>query len=179
MNVWWWLSLCADIHLFGVRAEATSDNASVRVSWQWSRQGLLTCVDLVRVHYQPQRGSLMMYTVNNTTATSATLPNLQCNTDYTIWVYASGGKTGTTSVHRMVFLPARGRIAYVWWSLIQCTCNGPRPNSRSWKVIWPTDILLIQEKEAYTYTKREQKCGHIITKVEWAQTYNNRNKYEA
>ena len=37
-----------------------------------------------------------------------------------------------------------------------------------------TDILLIQEKEAYTYTKREQKCGHIITKVEWTQTYNER-----
>ena len=106
----WWLSHCADVpHPFGVRAEVTSDNTSIRVSWQWSRQDLLTCVDLVSVHYQPEGGSVMNYTVGNTTATSATLPNLQCNTDYTIWVYAKGGKTGTTSVHRMVFLPARGR----------------------------------------------------------------------
>ena len=61
---------------FGVRAEVTADNTSIRVSWQWSCQGVLTCVDLVRVHYQPEGGSLMMYTVDNTTATSATLPNL-------------------------------------------------------------------------------------------------------
>ena len=46
------------------------------------------CVDFIRVDYQPEGGSLMMYTVSNTTATSATLPNLQCNTEYTIWVYA-------------------------------------------------------------------------------------------
>ena len=31
---------------------ATADNTSIRVSWQWSRQGVLMCVDLVRVHYQ-------------------------------------------------------------------------------------------------------------------------------
>ena len=110
----WWLSHCADIpHPFGVRAEVTSDNTSIRVSWQWSRQDLLTCVDLVSVHYQPEGGSVMNYTVGNTTPTSATLPNLQCNTEYMIWVVARGGQTVTTSVHRMVFLPARGRIAYV------------------------------------------------------------------
>ena len=72
------------------------------------------CVDLVRVHYQHEGGSEMMYTVNNTTATSATLPNLQCNTEYTIWVHVSGDlnnggrMSGTRSVSRMVFLPARG-----------------------------------------------------------------------
>ena len=64
------------------------------------------CVDLVRVHYQPEGGSLMMYTVDNTTATSATLPNLQCDTEYTIWFVARGGQLG--SVSRMVFLPTRG-----------------------------------------------------------------------
>ena len=69
--------------LFGVRAEVTADNTSIRVSWQWSCQGVL---DLVRVHYQPEGSSLMMYTVDSITATSATLPNLQCNTNYTIWV---------------------------------------------------------------------------------------------
>ena len=70
------------------------------------------CVDLVRVLYQPEGGSLMRYTVGNTTATSATLPNLQCNTEYTISVYISGGRTGKRSVSRRVFLPARGSYAY-------------------------------------------------------------------
>ena len=63
-----------------VRAEVTADNTSIRVSWQWSCQGVL---DLVRVDYQPEGGSLMMYTVDITAATSATLTNIQCNTIYT------------------------------------------------------------------------------------------------
>ena len=70
------------------------------------------CVDLVRVNYQPEGGSLMRYTVGNTTATSATLHNLQCNTEYIIWVYTMGGQTGKTSVSRRVSLPARGSYAY-------------------------------------------------------------------
>ena len=64
----------------GVRAEVTADNTSIRVSWQWSCQGVL---DLVRVDYQPEGGSPMMYTVDITAATSVTLTNLQCNTIYT------------------------------------------------------------------------------------------------
>ena len=93
----------------GVRAEVTVDNASIRVSWQWSRLGVLTCVDLVTVRYQPDRGSLMRYTVDNTTSvTSSNLSNLQCNTEYAIWVYARGGPTSKTSIPRMVSLPARG-----------------------------------------------------------------------
>ena len=88
-----------------VRAEATRDNTSIRVSWEWSCQGVL---DLVRVHYQPEGGSLMMYTVNDTTATSATLPNLQCNTKYIIWVYYVQSGMVRTSVSRMVSQPARG-----------------------------------------------------------------------
>ena len=91
-----------------MRAEVTADNTSIKVAWEWSRQGVLMCVDLVRVHYQPEGGSLMMYTVDNTTATSATLPNLQCNTKYTIWVEARHARTGKTSVFKSVFLPARG-----------------------------------------------------------------------
>ena len=91
---------------FGVRAEVTGDNTSIRVSWQWSCQGVL---DLVRVHYQPEGGSLMMYTVDNTTAiTSATLSNLQCNTKYTIWVHARGGQINRKSGLKMVSLLARG-----------------------------------------------------------------------
>ena len=94
-----------------MRAEVTADNTSIRVSWQWSRQGLLMCVDLVRVRYQPEGGSLMMYTVSNTAATSATLLNLQCNTKattYTITLYASGLQINRTSATRMISLPARG-----------------------------------------------------------------------
>ena len=73
------------------------------------------CVDLVRVHYQPEGGSPMMYTVNNTTATNATLPNLQCNTGYTIWVYVESGsnETGNMSAPIMVFIPARGTCIYI------------------------------------------------------------------
>ena len=92
----------------GVRAEVTADNRSIIVSWEWSRQGVLMCVDLVRVDYQPEGGSLIMHTVDNTTATSATLPNLHCNTKYTVWVQARGGQINTTSTPRMVSLPARG-----------------------------------------------------------------------
>ena len=55
------------------------------------------CLDRVRVDYQPEGGSLMMYTVDSPTATSATLSNLQCNTQYTISVYAEGGRTGSRS----------------------------------------------------------------------------------
>ena len=101
-----WLFHCTAIPiLFGVRAEATTDNTSIRVSWQWSCRGAL---DLVRVRYQPEGGSLMVYTVGNTTSTSATLTNLLCNTKYTIWVYYVQSGMGHTSVSRMVYLPARG-----------------------------------------------------------------------
>ena len=93
-----------------VRAEATADNTSIRVLWVWSRQGLLTCLDSVRVDFQPEGGSLMMYTVDNATATSATLSNLPCNTQYTISVYASGGTTSTRSLITVVSLPARGTV---------------------------------------------------------------------
>ena len=88
----------------GVRAIATAGNTSIRVSWEW--QGVPMCVDLVRVDYQPEGGSLMNYTVGSTT-TSATLPNLQCNTKYTVWVYASDRKNKTR-----VFIPARGTYIY-------------------------------------------------------------------
>ena len=91
---------------FGVRAEATADNTSIRVSWEWSCRGV---PDLVSVHYQPEGGSLMMYTVGKTAVTSATLPNLQCDTGYTIWVCARGGQIDRTSDPRMVSISARGR----------------------------------------------------------------------
>jgi len=55
----------------------------------------------------------MMYTVDNTTATSATLSNLQCNTEYTISVYTSGGTTNKTSAFQMVSLPARGSYTLI------------------------------------------------------------------
>ena len=92
-----------------MRAEVTADSTSIRVSWEWSRQGVLKCVNNIIVHYQPKEGSLMMYTVGSTTATSATVPNLQCNTEYDIWVVARGGITDRGSVHRMLSIPSRGR----------------------------------------------------------------------
>ena len=94
-----------------MRAEVTADNTSIRVLWEWSDQGVLMCLDSVRVDYQPEGGSLMMYTVDSATATSATLSNLQCNTQYTISVYAEGGRTGNRSVSKLVSLPARGIVA--------------------------------------------------------------------
>ena len=93
---------------FIVRAEVTAENTSIRVSWEWSCQAVPMYVNLVKVNYQPEGGSLMMYTVGNTAATSATLPNLQCDTKYTILVRAIGGQINRTSVPRMVYLPARG-----------------------------------------------------------------------
>ena len=93
---------------FILRAEATADNTSIIVSWQWSCQGVPMDINLVRVDYQPEGGSLMMYTVGSTRATSATLPNLQCNTKYTIWVRAKGGQINRTSIPRMVSLSAKG-----------------------------------------------------------------------
>ena len=111
-----------------MRAEVTADNTCIRVSWEWSCQGVL---DLVRVHYQPEGGSLMMYTVDNTTATSATLPNLQCNTKYTIWVYVASAShmTGNMSVPRMVSLPARGTyITYVKFTVLYNTLYYSSPS---------------------------------------------------
>ena len=72
----------------------------------------------------------MMYTVDSTTATSATLPNLQCNTEYTIWVYARGGLHNKMSVPRMISLPARGmyifsNLIYIMFVLIKQYCRTP------------------------------------------------------
>ena len=65
------------------------------------------CLDSVRVDYLPEGGSLMMYTVDNATATSATLSNRQCITQYNISVYASGRTIGIRSLNIVVSL-ARG-----------------------------------------------------------------------
>ena len=88
-----------------VRAEVTAENTSIRVSWEWSCQSVL---DLVRVDYRPEGGSLMMHRVGNTTATSATLSNLQCNTEYNILVHVRGSQINKTSVPKKVYVPARG-----------------------------------------------------------------------
>ena len=100
-----------------MRAEATADNTSIRVSWEWSPQGVL---GNVRVHYQPEGGSLMMHAVDNTTATNATLPNLQCNTKYSIWVYARGGQINRTSSPSIVSLQARGMYIIPILCIVYC-----------------------------------------------------------
>ena len=66
------------------------------------------CANNVRIDYQPEGGSEMMHAVSDTTATSAILSNLQCDTEYTISVHARSGLNNKTSVTRMFFLPARG-----------------------------------------------------------------------
>ena len=64
----------------------------------------------------------MMYTVDNTTAiTSATLPNLECTTEYNVCVYVESGShmTGNMSASRMVSLPARGTyIMYIKYTIL-------------------------------------------------------------
>ena len=66
------------------------------------------CVDFVRVHYQPEGGSLIMYTVDTTTVTGATLSNLQNNTCYTIIVVSTAGGHRRESIARTVFVPQQG-----------------------------------------------------------------------
>ena len=95
-----------------MRGEVTADNTSIGVSWEWSRQDLLLCLDSVRVDYQPEGGSLM-YTVDNATATSATSSNLQCNTQYFITVRARGGVLTKSSTTLVVSVPARGNVTGV------------------------------------------------------------------
>ena len=112
-----------------VRAEVTTDNTSIRVSWQWSRRGVPMCVDLVNVLYQPKGGSLMMYTVDSTTATHATLPKLQCDTKYTVcgvWVYVESGSNRTVNISapRRVTIPARG--SYMYATVTVCTIIPPQ-----------------------------------------------------
>ena len=106
---------------FFVRAEVTADNTSIIVSWEWSCQGMPMYIDHVRVDYQPEGGSLMMHTVGSTTATSATLPNLQCNTKYTIWVCAIGRVNDTRSDPGIVSLPARGMCIYIVFHQVCCS----------------------------------------------------------
>ena len=86
---------------FIVNTEVSADNTSIRVSWEWSCQAVPMYINRVRVDYQPEGGSVMMHTVGSTAATNATLPNLQCNKEYTIWVHV-------ISAPRMVSLPSRG-----------------------------------------------------------------------
>ena len=94
----------------------------------------------------------MMHTVDNTTEiTSATLPNLQCNTEYTIWVHARGGQINRASSLRMVSLQARGMYIITIFCIVYCivsyTISPPAPptptndtveiiNASSLKVAW-------------------------------------------
>ena len=83
----------------------------------------------------------MMHTVDNTTSTSATLPNLQCNTKYTILIYYVESRTGHTSVSRMVSLPARGMCMSDFSPL------GHSMSNQHKKTLTPTDL---NENGSYT-----------------------------
>ena len=112
---------------FIVRAEVTADNTSIKVSWEWSCLGVPMYINRVRVDYRPEGDSLMMYTVNSTTATSATLPNLQCDTKCTIWVHSRGGQINRANTPRMVSLPARGMYRlqpFIRFTVVYCSRQG-------------------------------------------------------
>ena len=110
---------------FIVRAEVSAENASIRVSWEWSCRGVPVSINHIKVNYQPEGGSLMMQTVNNTAATSATLGNLQCNTRYIIRIHAIGRVNDTMSDPGIVSLPARGMYMLQSMHFIKFTvvCN--------------------------------------------------------
>ena len=62
-----------------------------------------------------------MHTVGNTTAiTSATLTNLQCNTKYSIWVYARGVQINRASSPGIVSLQARGMYIIPILCIVYC-----------------------------------------------------------
>ena len=113
---------------FIVSTEVTADNTSIRVSWEWSCRGVPLYINHVRVDYQPEGGSLVMQTVNNTAVTSAILANLQCNTRYTIWIHAIGRVNDTRSDPGIVSLPARGMDTLHSMHFIKFTvvCNAAR-----------------------------------------------------
>ena len=106
---------------FMVRAEVTADNTSIRVSWEWSCHGVPMYINLVRVDYQSEGGSPMMHAVGSTRATNATLPNLQCNKEFIINIYAEGGQINRTSASRMISLPARGMCMFVALHHVYCS----------------------------------------------------------
>ena len=102
-----YIHCCTDIPTpVGVRAEVTADNTSIKMSWGWQSHNASICVNQIIVYYS---GLQMMYTVGNSTAaTSGTLPNLQCNTNYTIRLEARGGRINKWSQPVIVYLPAKG-----------------------------------------------------------------------
>ena len=153
-------------HLFGLRPEATADNTSIRVSWHWSSDGLPMCVELVRVYYQPEGGSTMMYTVGSTT-TSAILPNLQCNVEYTVWVYAEGGPTSSTSGSSMVYLPARGKYMCMQCCLFANTyyyhCTTPAPPTPTEVTAQFTSTSSVRVTWQWTSSGPAPDCLHTTT----------------
>ena len=74
----------------------------------------------------------MVYTVDSTTATSATLSNLWCNTRYTVWVYAQGGTTGKGSISRTVIL--QGTYVHIFCVLLVCYLLAQRMQEPSQQV---------------------------------------------
>ena len=142
-------------------AEVTADNTSIRVSWDWSCQGVIY---IVRVEYQPEGGSKMMYTVDNTTSTSATLSNLQCSTEYTILVYVEGGRirTGTRSAHRTVSLPARGmHLPFIWqFTVYMYYCTTPAPPTPTNITTWLMNASSVRVAWQWTSSDPASNCSN-------------------
>ena len=130
------------------------------------------CVNLVRVHYQPEGGSRMMYTVGTTAVTSATLPNLQCNTEYTIWIYARGGLNDATtwSTLRMIYLPARGsymnsNLSYILLYFVPLYYHTPAPPTPTGVTAWFASTSSVRVAWQWTSSGPAPDCFNTTTVI--------------
>ena len=80
----------------------TVPSCGVKLQWQWSHHGVITCVDNVTIHYQPKGSSQMIYTVGNNI-----LANLQNNICLTITVVSIAREH---SIQRTVFIPQQSSL---------------------------------------------------------------------
>ena len=127
------------------------------------------CVDLVRVHYQPEGGSPMMYTVGSTTVvTGATLPNLQCSKEYSIWVYARGGLNDARSTPKMIYLPARGSymnssLSYILLQFLPLYYCIPAPPTPTAVTAWFASTSTVRVTWQWTSSGLAPDCFNTTT----------------
>ena len=124
-------------------------------------------INRVRVHYQPEGGSLMIHTVDSTTATNTTLPNLPCNTEYTIWVDARGGQINRTSTPRMVSLPARGmymlRCIFIQFIVVCNATSPPAPPTPTNVTAEPKNASSVRVTWQWTSSGSAPNCFNTTT----------------
>ena len=108
-----------------------------------------------------------MYTVGNTTATSATLPNLHCNTKYTIWVQARGSQINRISTPRMVSLPARGmymlQCIFIQFIIVCNTTSPSAPPTPTYVTGEPKNASSIRVTWQWTSSGPAPDCSNTTT----------------